>query len=677
MTGALRYSLIAGAYIGVFVGLDRLTYLQPFGAVGITPFDPWAGLTLALLLLQGLRFAPVVPVAALVADLVTPYTPEVPDAPWYATVLAALLMSAGYAWAALLLRRRPRFDLGLSRFVDLLQLLGVCLLATLLVAALDVGVYIALGPIPPGDFWAALGPSWVGDAIGTLALTPALLVYAGPGAGLRRQEWPFGSPARMLEAALQVGAILLSVAVVFSFTGSDTFKFFYLLFVPIIWVAVRQGLRGATLGLLLSELAVIVAVRHHGHDTDTMLVFQMLMLVLGLTGLFLGAIVGERQQTSRALSDNRAYLEAILGTAPDGILIIEGEGEGLGRIVQANPAAERLFGRGEHGPGPGWLCGMAVTDLLPAFARCQASGSGEIEGQRPGGPPFPAEVAVSAALLGGRRRLVAVVRDVTRRARAEAWLRQHQMDVAHADRVTLVGEMGSAIAHEVSQPLTAIAAYTRGCRLILDAPGADLRKIGDSLEKILGQANRAGEVLRRLREFLHREDPRPAPIAVADLVAEVVDLTQVDLAHREVHLAIELPEGLPPVLVDRIHIEQVLLNLVRNGVDAICDADCPFRVVTVAARLEDQRVVFEVADSGPGVDPVIADKLFQPFQSTKGKGMGLGLSISRTLVEAYGGQLRCVSHQGLTEGARFRFDLPLAPAAAPTTTATTTTSGEP
>ncbi|MBI1208345.1 MAG: PAS domain S-box protein [Azospirillum sp.] len=640
----LRFAGAALFYIVAYVVLDEISFIPPFAQVGITPFDPSGGFTLAWLLRKGLHFGPVVPIAVFVSDIAVRDMAH----PWLPTLLSALNAAAGYIAAASVLRWLIGGEPGLIRLGGILQLIMVAFVATLVVAAIDVLLFVRFGLISHAELWSAVLRSWVGDLIGALTLTPALLIVSDPERWRRPEDWPLGPPSRLPETIVQAGTVLLAVFAVFSLEAADRFKYFYLLFVPIIWLAVRRGLPGAAMGLLVTEIALVVAIKRYDHDAETMIVFQMLMVVLGLTGLILGAIVSERQQSNRALKENEARLAAILGTAPDGILTIDAEG-----IVElANPAAETMFGHQASG-----LAGKPVAALLPELILGGGGGSRELHGVGAEGTSFPAEVSVGETLIGRHQLFIAVVRDVTLRTKAEAWVRQHQMDVAHSDRVSMIGEMASAIAHEVSQPLTAIAAYTRGCRLLFDTPGVDRERIRASLEKIGVQATRAGAVLTRLREFLHRDEMHPVPTSAADIVNEVAELARTDITERGIRLDIDIPPDLPKVMVDRIHIEQVLLNLVRNGADAIAEVPSAEPAISIAARKVDGRIEFEVGDSGPGVDPVITEQLFQPFITTKGKGMGLGLSISRTLVEAYGGQLRHVPRSNT--GALFRFDLPL------------------
>ncbi len=632
-------------YIAGFVALDWVSFIHPFGPFGIKPWDPPTALTLALLVRLGLRYWGAVPVAVFLADVLVRGMP-VASLP---TLMSAPLITAVHVGAAWMLRDGLRIDPGLTRLVDVTRLVGVSLAATSALATAVVVQFMLVGLLAPEDFGAAALRSWVGDFIGILALTPALLVYSNPRTWARLPTEPAALWRLAVDAVAHAGGILFTVWLVFTLGGTVEYKYFYLLFLPIIWVAVGHGLEGASAGILLTQIALIVAIQWVGGGATTIIEFQMLMLALCLTGLFLGAIVSERRAANRALVDNEARLKAVLATAPDAILTMDGSGG----IVSVNPAGERMFNALD-----GELLRRPVSMVLPQLDLAASDDLCEMTGVRLDGSRFPAEVAVRATTGTEPDRFIAVARDVTRRVEAEAWVHQHQLELTHADRVSMVGEMASAIAHEESQPLAAIAAYTRACQLLLQAPDADLTRIRSALDKVAAQARRAGEILDRLREFLRRGEMRIVPTEVTDIVSAVAELARTDTNVNGIGLKLEIADNLPLVVADRVHVEQVLLNLVRNAVDALASAAFEERRITLGAQAWDDRVRFWVRDTGPGVDPAIASRLFQPFITTKGSGMGLGLSISRTIIEAHGGQLRYDPGPG--GGAVFSFDLPVA-----------------
>ena len=641
------YLTTALLYVVAYVVLDRISFLHPFSEVGITPWDPPQGLTLAILLRLGLRYAPVVPVAMFVAEMLVRHV-AAPWLPILPTVTSVVITAAGYVGAAYILLKLFRIDPDLRRLNDVVRFLIVGLIAALVVACAVVGNFIAFDMIARHDFWPAVLRSWLGDYVGILTLTPAMLVFTGRQLETRLGEQGRKSAPIALEIVAQAAAIAATVWFVFGLDFPDELKLFYLLFLPTIWVAVRHGLAGAAAGVLLTQIALKVAFQSRGFGAATVIDFQMLMVALGLTGVLVGAIVSERRQASQALRESEARLKAILHTAPDAILTLDDNG----CVESANPAVERMFGwAGDD------LIGMPVTLLLPGLELGGPLTRPEMLGRRRDGTAFPAEIAIGRAAVATGLRYIAVTRDVSRRVQAETLVRQHQTQLAHVDRISIVGEMATAIVHEESQPLAAIAAYTRACRMLLQAPDADMKKVREALDKLAAQTVRAGDILNRMREFLHRGEIDAEPVSVLEIVHEVAEFAKTDLTGHGIRLLLDVEPGVPQVMADRIHVQQVLLNLIRNAVDAISEYDGGAREIRISARHKGKRVAFEVRDTGPGIDPVIAEQLFDPFTTTKDRGMGLGLSISRTIVAAHGGQLRHVP--GEPPGTTFRFDLPV------------------
>ena len=644
------YAISAILYVVSYVALDRISFLHPFSEVGITPWDPPQGLTLAVLLRYGLRFAPVVPVAVFIAEILVRHVPA-PWLPMLPTLTSALITAGGYVGAAWLLLRVVKINPNLRRQDDVVRLLIVSLCAAFLVAFGTAGNFLAFHMIALADFWPATLRSWLGDSVGILTLTPAFLVFTCGEISSRfgGRGWFVGAP--LVEMATQVAAIVATVWFVFGVEHGDQLKLFYLLFIPAIWVTVRHGLAGAAVVVLLTELSLKVAFQMRGFGAPTVIDFQMMMLALGLTSLLVGAIVSERWQFNQALKESESRVKAILHTAPDAILTLDDEAH----IQSVNPTAERMFGWSSNE-----IVGMPVTALLPDLMPDRDRPLSEYMGQRRDGNRFPAEVTVGHATAGSRQYTIAIARDISRRVAAETQVRQHQVELAHVDRISIVGEMASAILHEESQPLAAIAAYTRACRLLLQSPDVDMKKVAQSLDKLAAQTLRAGDILNRMRDFLHRGEIKPESTPVLELVSEVAEFAKIDLTEHDVRLKFDIEPGVPNVMADRVHIQQVLLNLVRNAVEALSESASPVREIWLYARHKGKRVVFEVRDTGPGISATIAEKLFTPFISSKNRGMGLGLSISRTIVAAHTGHLRHVPNETSSPGTTFAFDLPIA-----------------
>jgi two-component system sensor kinase FixL len=276
-----------------------------------------------------------------------------------------------------------------------------------------------------------------------------------------------------------------------------------------------------------------------------------------------------------------------------------------------------------------------------------------VVGQRKDGSTFPMELAVGEMNIHGRRFFTGFVRDVTERQQAEGSLQELQAELIHMSRLTALGEMSSALAHELNQPLSAIGNYLNGVRRML-AGDPDPAVIRDALDKAAAQTLRAGEIIRRLRDFVSRGETERRVESVSKIVEEASALALVGAKEHAIRVIFRLSAKADLVLADRVQVQQVLLNLMRNAVEAMIG--CPDRRLTVSSRADADMVEIAVADTGPGVAEEFIANLFQPFMTTKPQGMGVGLSICRTIVEAHGGRIWCEGAPG--GGAVFRFTLP-------------------
>jgi two-component system sensor kinase FixL len=470
----------------------------------------------------------------------------------------------------------------------------------------------------------------------------------------------------LLECAAQGASIVVALAILFSGIGDQPLGLFYLLFLPLIWIAMRYGLRGASWAVLVIQIGLITGLEIRGHSELTLRAFQLFMFALAATGLMLGAIVSERRRLSLALVDSEGRRAAILNTARDGVLTIDA----CGRIQSINPAIERLFSRPSQRLIGNDVCELVegVPDLLHRLklaARSSASEARcwELDARRADGTTFPIEFSAGRFSLLGTEHYTVVIRDISLRRKAEARYREHQAELAHVSRVSLAGEMAAGLAHELSQPLTAITAYARGCLRLLAGPMPEAAMLREGMAEVVQQAERAGDVLDHLREFVSGGEYRRSLTEVKPLIDAAISLTRIEATQREVEIASRIDPNLPAVLADRIQIEQVLMNLLRNAMDAMNAANSPQRSIIVEANQKSNHAVeISIIDSGPGVAAEVVDTIFEPFVTTKPLGMGMGLSISRSIVESHGGTLRMV--RSVRSGAMFMFDLPAAEAEA-------------
>jgi len=259
---------------------------------------------------------------------------------------------------------------------------------------------------------------------------------------------------------------------------------------------------------------------------------------------------------------------------------------------------------------------------------------------------------------GETRYFTGFVRDLTERQDTERRLQDLQSELVHVSRLTAMGEMASALAHELNQPLSAVANYVKGAVRLLDQEPVDRSKIKSALVSAGEQALRAGQIIRRLRDFVGKGEAERRIESLPQLLEEAGALAMVGAKERGVRLRFAIDRRVDLVLADKVQIQQVVLNLMRNSIDAM--EDSPKRDLVVAARLApDDMVEVSVTDTGPGISPDVADQLFQPFITTKQHGMGVGLSISRTIVEAHGGRIWVEPNPA--GGAIFRFTLRAVP----------------
>jgi len=658
--GWREFALSIG-YVALYLALDRLSFIGALHGIGITPWNPTAGLAMALLIIRGLRYAPLVMAAEVLSGAVLPVVS--PSA--VAIFLGSLIVTAGYTGAAAVLRHAGLETSLLRRSSDIVLILIAAIIGSGLVASGFVGSYALAGVIPWSDFVEGGFHFWIGDAIGIVVLLPPLLLLYNR---IKQRAPPLQSVGsfHLGETAAQAASVILALAAVFSgMGGNNPLGLFYLLFPPLIWIATRRGLSAASWAVLAVQIGSIAGLEIRGHTELTLRAFQLFMFALAATGLMLGAVVSERRRLSLALVDSEGLRRAILNTVPDGILTIDERGG----IRSINPAVETLFLRPSYqliGHDVGELIENA-PDLLSRLKRAVHSpttaGCRELDGRRADGTTFPIELSAGRFDLLGAEHYAVVLRDITLRREAEARDRQHQAELAHVSRVSLAGEMAAGLAHELSQPLTAIIAYARGCLRLLAGPVPERALLHEGIDEVVQQAERAADVLDRLREFVRGGEFRRALTEIKPVIDAAVSLVHSEAMQQEVEIEAIFDSGLPVVLADPVQIEQVLLNLLRNAMDAMEAANTERRSIIVEARRSGKHAIeIAVADSGPGVAPEMTDAIFEPFITTKPLGMGMGLAISRAIIESHGGNLQMA--RGTGSGAIFIFNLPTAEAKA-------------
>ena len=372
---------------------------------------------------------------------------------------------------------------------------------------------------------------------------------------------------------------------------------------------------------------------------------------------------GESAAAIAAAQEREQRLRSITRTAPDAIVIIDETGV----IDMVNPAAERLFGYSSAE-----LVGQNVKVLMPSphreahdshLARYRETGEKRVigigrvvVGRRKDGTTFPARLAIGEIELGQGRLFTGFLHDITERENIQRRAGILQQELMHASRLSAMGEMATGIAHELNQPLTAVMNYTRAARRRLDRDEVDPTPIADLVDKAGQQAERAAEIIKRLRGFIKKDESERCLEPINAVVEEAAALALIGASDRNIELVFSLGDTLPPVLIDRIEVQQVVLNILRNAIEAFeGSGERKIRIATWAASA--QRIQVDIRDNGPGLAPSIVDNPFRPFQTTKADGLGIGLAISRTIIDAHGGRLWAESPQ--EGGAVFHFSLPV------------------
>jgi two-component system sensor kinase FixL len=425
----------------------------------------------------------------------------------------------------------------------------------------------------------------------------------------------------------------------------------FLYFVPAVIVSAGiGGLLPGLLAALLSLGAVFFLLADVTPFATPVLINAVAFAFIGIGVSWGGELLLRSRRRMSVMANEavgrQAHLQSILDTVPEAMIVIDDRG-----IMQSfSVAAERLFGYSAD-----QAIGQNVKILMPAPYRANHDGylnryltTGErriigvgrvVVGQRKDGSTFPMELAVGEMKTGKQRFFTGFIRDLTERQMTEARLQELQSELVHISRLTAMGEMASTLAHELNQPLSAINNYLKGSvRLLEGADDERASTMRDALGKAADQAMRAGQIIRRLRDFVSRGESERRVESVTKLVEEASALSLVGVKDRGVRVQFKFDPTVDQVLADRVQIQQVLLNLIRNAMDAMESSHTRDLIVSVTP-VDTTHVKVSVADSGSGIAPEIAEQLFQPFVTTKRQGMGVGLSISRTIIEAHGGRI--------------------------------------
>lgn len=470
-----------------------------------------------------------------------------------------------------------------------------------------------------------------------------------------------GKAGYLLAVAAVAAMFLLRLALVGVLGEAIPFIFF----VPAILVtAILGGMRPGLLALVCSAAAVLLLMVMSEIYWLQLAIFISVGVLIVWMGEMLHQARRVLDRSSEQLRLREAHLRSILDTVPDATIVIDEHG----RITSFSAAAVRQFGYTEAE-----VLGCNVNILMPEPYRHEHDkyirrylDTGErkiigidrvVVGLRRDGSTFPMKLAVGEFISAGERHFTGFIRDLTEREETEARLQNLQSELARLARLNELGEMAATLAHELNQPLAAIANYAHGSVQYLnqlDDTKADYLKT--ALEETARQALRAGSIIQYLREFVTRGETEKSPADIRRLIEEAGALALIGSRELGVHTSFEFAENVKDVLVDKVQIQQVLINLIRNAIEAMRETER--RELLIRTRQDgDHHVIVEVSDTGMGIPGDVASRLFQPFVTSKSNGMGIGLSISRRIVESHGGWIS--AERNRKQGALFRFALPV------------------
>ena len=469
-----------------------------------------------------------------------------------------------------------------------------------------------------------------------------------------------------------------SVAFDHSPAGPDTSP--ALLYAPIpllIWAALRFGLGGMSASMLVITIQAIWGTMHGRGPflaqtpAENALALQLFLLMAATPLMLLAVAIGDERRSKEALHESETLNRAIIDSLTSLVVILDRSG----RIIAANEAWRKFYPLGgvrsrgiDVGENYLEVCRAAAragdvssVEMLAGIEDVLSGKETEFQSEYLRVTPAGAlwfDILV-VPLRGEAGGVVVKLRNITDRKQAEAETQELQHELAHAGRVTILGQLSSSLAHELNQPLGAILRNAEAAEIFLQSDRPDLNELRAIITDIRKDDQRAGAVIDRLRDLLKRRQLDLSPVSLSSLVDEIVLLTRTDSATRHVVIDVDVPNELPLVRGDRVHLQQVLLNLIINGMDAVADITDGSRMLTVCARRDGGDFVeVAVSDNGHGVPAARLGRLFEPFFTMKPHGMGLGLSISKTVIIAHGGRLWAENNPG--GGATFRFTLPVA-----------------
>jgi len=606
-------------------------------------FPPYAALTAALLLTPRRDWIWYIAVGAL-AHFVTSW----PHWSLSWVVLSDAANIARSLTATLLLQRTFRDQLRIDD-VDTVARFAVVAVIIAPAAGATLGAANVLLHDRSATFWHPWSAWFMSNALTGLTILPTFVLG---GRQLAKAHWPRVSRRRVVEAVSVAATLILSGVLAFLVPVSARWQLALLLYAPLpvlIWAALRFGVGAVCLGLTtVTFVAIWSADRGTGlfaaSTTDeSILVLQLFVLLTAVPVMCIAAVSGARRAVVH-------LHRALLSSLQDHVAILDAQAlvvevNGSWRRFADTPAAG-AFDR--VGVGGSYLnacrAGAERGDPIAARAlagltRVLAREVTRVEMEYDDHVNHRRFALSIEALERGDGGAVVTRADVTTRRDAQVQMEEQRRELSHLARVTALGQLSGALAHELNQPLTSISNNAEAARHLLRRRPVDLPEIDAALGDILTEDRRAAQVIRRLRALLRRGETRVLPVDAAELVAEVVELSHAELITRGVSASVLVGAELPPVLADRVQLQQVMLNLILNACEAMDLVQAHGRRLSLVVARDGSHVRFSVRDSGTGIPAPLIDHLFEPFVTTKREGLGLGLSISRTIVAAHGGRM--------------------------------------
>jgi PAS domain S-box-containing protein len=540
-------------------------------------------------------------------------------------------------------------------------------LAPFLSSFLDAA-FVTLVGWKDNSYWQVWLARFPANVVAAIAIPPFLILWFSQGAAWFRRS----SPGQRAELLLVLIGLVVVCFVAFNKPSPRFRSVAPLLYLPLpflLWAAMRFGSLGASTSLLVLVLISIWCVAQGrgpfaqgtlAHNVNSL---QVVLISISLPIMLLAGLVEEREEKSRALRESEARFRSMADTVP--VLMWMSGPDKFCTFVNQGWLA--FTGRTpELELGDGWSSGIHPEDrerVLETYTEAFDTRQRLMMDYRlrrfdgeyrwvldTGAPRFDA----GGAFLG----YIGTVIDITDRKRAEAELRLQREELAHVTRLSTMGELAASLAHELNQPLTAILSNAQAAQRFLARDPTNLKEMEEILQDIVKDNSRAGEVIKRMRTLVKKEAPDFAPLDMGGVISDVVLLAHSDAILHNVHLSLEVGPDLPPIRGDRVQLQQVVLNLLLNAFDAMADCPTSQREIKVrAGRGLGRMLMVAVSDKGTGISEENRETIFHPFYTTKRSGLGMGLSISRSIIEAHGGRLSVENNAD--RGATFYFSIPV------------------